>query len=193
MDGKLVGPNGRPQFQRITGFTRSAPWHVNIPWTMVEDTLARWNVSAKTGQPGLLQLDPEFQRAHVWDDVKRTRYVEYILRDGKSSRAIYFNQADWGTGYSKPVYLVDGKQRLEAVRKFLANELPIFGGYLYADFSDGLPYSADFHFHMNDLRTDPEILQWYLDLNEGGVAHTEDELAKVRAMLLEARRKADGV
>lgn len=36
---------------------------------------------------------------------------------------------------------------------------------------------------VNELRTRAEVLRWYLQLNSGGVVHTEEELARVRALL----------
>lgn len=89
--------------------------------------------------------------------------------------------------------LVDGKQRLEAVRKFLRNELPIFGGNFINDFNDPrrLLRSSDAYFEIrvNNLKTRKEILTWYLQLNTGGVVHTEEEIAKVRRMLENEKRK----
>ena len=32
-----------------------------------------------------LDLNPDFQRAHVWDMEKRVKYVEFILKGGKSN------------------------------------------------------------------------------------------------------------
>src|SRR4051812_33207004 len=48
----------------IPKFTRSAPYETTVPWDMIEGTLARYD------ECGVLQLDPEFQRAHVWDNYK---------------------------------------------------------------------------------------------------------------------------
>lgn len=81
--------------------------------------------------------------------------------------------------------LVDGKQRLEAVRKFMRNELPIFDGYYLKDCEPKIlrMTDADLVFSVNNLKTRKEVLQWYLDLNDGGVLHTEEELAKVRSLL----------
>ena len=81
--------------------------------------------------------------------------------------------------------LVDGKQRLDAVRKWLKSEIPAFG--VLKEDMDGRLRSLSgpsFKVHVNDLQTQAEVLQFYLDLNEGGVAHTKDELNKVRAMLV---------
>jgi len=78
--------------------------------------------------------------------------------------------------------LVDGKQRFEAARKFMRNEISVFGS-LYRDFTDHLPLQVSFSINVNNLKTRAEVLQWYIDLNAGGVAHTDDEISKVRAML----------
>lgn len=89
-------------------------------------------------------------------------------------------------GVQKAV-LVDGKQRLESVRKFLRDELEVFDGHRFSDFTDRLPLEARFHVRVNDLQADAEVLQWYLDINSGGVAHTDEEIEKVRKMLEELK------
>jgi hypothetical protein len=89
------------------------------------------------------------------------------------------------------IQLVDGKQRITAVIKFLKNQMRIFPwldennqGYLFSDFKDSLRINLpSFRFHINDLPTYAEVLQWYLDLNEGGTPHTDEELIKVRRLL----------
>lgn len=167
-------------YKDIKPFTRSSRYCVNVSWAYLES----WLEAQERDCVGF-ELDPEFQRGHVWDDHKRIRYVEYILRGGQSSHDIYFNCANYlGSGVEGAMQLVDGKQRLDAVRKWLASEIPAFG-VLKKDMEGRLRSLSgpDFVVHVNDLQTHAEVLQWYLDLNEGGVVHTEDELAKVRAML----------
>lgn len=136
------------------------------------------------GEGTSLDLDPDFQRAHVWNESKRSRYVEFILRRGHSSRDIYFNCAKWPESVDgEPLVLVDGKQRLDAVRRFLHDEVLAFGRR-YSEFSGKLNMLvAYFDFHINSLETRAEVLQWYLDLNTGGVCHTPKEIAKVQALL----------
>lgn len=131
------------------------------------------------------QLDPDFQRAHVWNEEKQRKYVEYILKGGNASRTIYFNCNGWMGNWEGPMYLVDGKQRIEAVRKFMHNELKIFEGYYRKDYEDGekLVPHAYFLVNINDLKTRKEVMQWYIDLNEGGVVHTPEELNKVRELI----------
>jgi hypothetical protein len=171
------------RFKDIKHFTKSAEYHTTVPWDYIEKTLARYN------ENGLMELDSEFQRAHVWDETRQSRYVEYILKGGKSSRDIYWNQRGWMRKWDGPLYLVDGKQRLQAVRKFLLGELSIFGNLTINDFSDSVPWDASFEFHVNDLQTYGEVLQWYLDLNDGGIAHTPEELGKVRQLLEQEKAK----
>lgn len=164
------------KFRDLPQFTKSAQYSVSIPWEYLERTLESYN------EDGKLQLDPEFQRAHVWNQAKQIAYVEFVLRGGKSSRDIYFNMRGWMSTFSGPMYLVDGKQRLESVRAFLRGDIPVFGAY-FAAFEDRLPLEASFTFQVNDLKNYSEVLQWYLDLNAGGVVHTSEELDKVRAIL----------
>lgn len=168
-----------PRFSDIPQFTREADQPSTMPWAQLEDKLAKW---ATYGDHGL-QIQPDFQRAHVWGEGRSAKYVEYILRGGKSARDIYFNLPGWMGNWKGEFVVVDGQQRLTAALMFLRNELPVFGGMYRRDFADSLPYEASFSFHVNNLKTRAEVLQWYLDLNEGGIAHTDQELARVREML----------
>lgn len=174
------------KFSEIPPLTRHADYRVNVPWEYVEKTLESYN------ETGMLQLDPPFQRAHVWNDEQRSRYVEYILRGGQSSRDIYFNQSDWMGKFQAPMFLVDGKQRLYAIRLFLNNDLPAFGSYL-SDFEDRLPLAAQLVFHVNTLPDYRSVLRWYIDLNAGGVAHTTEEIAIVRDMLAKEQLKLEAL
>lgn len=174
------------RFQDIPQFTRDASYRVNVPWDYIESHLERM---AERNIPGSgLDLNPDFQRGHVWTEDKQRAYVEYILRGGRSSREIQFNCSTWMREFNTPVQLVDGKQRLEAVRKFLRNELYIFGDCVYSGFTDKLRSSGcDFVFAVNTLKTRAEVLQWYLDLNTGGVVHTSEEIHKVQVLLEQER------
>ena len=164
-----------PKFRDIPQFSR-ANYRITVPWGMLESTLESYN------EGGMLQLSPEFQRAHVWTTMQQVKYVEFCLRGGTSSREIFFNQADWMRGYKAPMYLVDGKQRIEAVRAFLRDEIPAFG-YDFSAYEDRLSLTDGFYFNVNNLKTYAEVLQWYIDLNTGGTVHTDEEIARVRALL----------
>jgi uncharacterized protein with ParB-like and HNH nuclease domain len=172
-------------FQTMPKFTRNPSYRVTTDWKYLLSTLERWT-DEREG-PAKLNLDPDFQRGHVWTEAQQIAYVEYVLQGGISGRDLYFNCTGWQGSYEGPFVIVDGKQRLNAVLKFLRNELPIFGGHLMKDIEGRLPTTATFNICVNDLKTRAEVLQWYLEMNTGGTPHTEQEIEKVKAMLTEAK------
>jgi hypothetical protein len=171
------------KYSEIPKFVPGGHYTVTIDW----DYVPSW-IADKAQHS--LELDPDFQRAHVWTQEKQIRYIEFILRGGESSRTIYWNCPGWMDTYKGPMVLVDGKQRLEAVRAFLDNEIPAFGS-VYSEWEPRLlrMARAHFFFNINNLSTRAEVLQWYLDLNSGGVVHTDEELQKVRALLVQEQTK----
>jgi len=148
-----------------------------------------WNFVKKQQEDRLnLNLDPDFQRAHVWDEAKQIAWIEFILRGGKTGRVLYFNHPGWMRSFKGEMVIVDGKQRLEAIRRFCQNEIPVFGSYLkeYTDPGRLFPQNT-IKINVNTLQTRREVLQWYIDLNAGGVAHTSEEIEKVRKLLAEEK------
>lgn len=173
------------KFREIAQLTQPGSYRIHVPW----DYLDKW---IKDHEKHDLELSPDFQRAHVWSEEQQQRYVEFILRGGRSARDIYFNCPGWMGDFRGPLQLVDGKQRLQAVCKFLANEMKVFAdesneedGYLFREFTDRLPLDAAFEITVNNLSERHEVLLWYLEMNSGGVVHTKHELDKVRKLLAE--------
>jgi len=174
------------KFSDIKQFTEDAHYRINLPWDYLEDWLHK-------DRDGVIpDLNPEFQRAHVWTEAQQIAFVEFMLRGGQGSSEIRFNCVGWMKDFRGPFVLVDGKQRLEAVRRFLANEIRVFDkyhgcggtGFYYKDFEDK-PWlgHVDFIVRINSLPDMKSVLKWYLEINSGGIAHTEAELNKVRKML----------
>ncbi len=168
-----------PQFTRHAGYACDVSWNYLVS-SWLPDQL-------KAG----LDLDPDFQRAHVWSEGQQRRYIEFVLKGGRSSGNIQTNHPGWHhMNVDGPYVLVDGKQRLEAVCKFMNNNLKIFhelspdgSGFYQEDFEGYMRHFASFKWHVNDLATRAEVLQWYLDLNAGGVAHTDEEISRVQRLL----------
>jgi len=159
-----------------------ANYHVNSSWKYLENALQDYVKNYG------LEIMPDFQRSHVWSEEQQRRYVEYRLRNGMSGRDIYFNCSGFMHKLKKDMVLVDGLQRITAVRKFMANELAIFGGHYLDELGGHFPVldsRTDFVFHINDLPSRRDVLQWYIDLNEGGTIHTSEEIEKVKKMLEE--------
>lgn len=164
-------------YAKIPKFTPSGSYRINVGWDYLEEWLKRHMEDG-------LNLDPDFQRAHVWTEQQQVAYVEYSLRGGKSGRELFFNCKGWHAGERdfETFVIVDGKQRLKAVRRFLNNEIPAFGT-LRKDFKGRMRMQdADFVVTMNDLNTRKEVLKWYLEMNTGGTPHTEEEILKVEVM-----------
>jgi hypothetical protein len=171
-----------PRFQDIPQFTRHAGYAVDVGWDYLPTHFAH------AVQEYRLDINPDFQRGYVWTLEQKVRYVEYVLQGGQSGRDLYTNNPCWnksGTPGDKNWWyvLVDGKQRLNAVLGFLSNEFPIFGVSYYRDYTDRLSIvRTSFRWHVNDLATYPEVLQWYVDLNRGGTIHTDQEIERVWAL-----------
>jgi uncharacterized protein with ParB-like and HNH nuclease domain len=174
----------------IPQLTSVGSYQVNMPFRYITKNIIEWIEDDYYK----LQLNPDFQRGHVWTEQQQIKYIEYLLRGGKSARIIYFNKPSWQSkmhienGYDDFV-CVDGLQRLTAVMKFMDNKLKVFGFYLN-EFEDKLPPTEpDLLFNINDLKTRKEVLRWYIEFNSGGTVHTEEEIMKVKRLLFEEESK----
>lgn len=165
----------------VRQLTKKPAYHVNTDLWYLDHNIERFTEEYN------LDLDPDFQRAHVWTEDKQIAFMEYLFMGGQMSNRILFNYPDWmGRMDSKTdvMVLVDGKQRLEAMRKFKANQLPVFG-HTMNDWEDAKTACrrVQLEIYINDLKTRKEVLQWYIDLNAGGVVHTTEEIEKVKKLL----------
>lgn len=169
------------KFTDIPQFIRAGSYQVNMPW----EYFKRWLDGEQREMN--LQLNPVFQRGHVWTEEQQIAYVEFILRGGRSGRIVYFNCPGWPTGYAtgyNEYVCVDGLQRMTAILRFLDNEIPAFGIY-YKDYEGRIPTDVDLILNVNNLETEKEVLQWYVDLNAGGTPHSTEEIERVRQMILQ--------
>jgi len=161
-------------FTDIKQFPR-AHYSINVSWNYIE----RWI----EGESEVIDLDPDYQRLHVWTKEQQTNYVEYILQGGEGGRVLYWNCPDWPVASDGVLELVDGKQRLEAVLAFLRDDLKAFGK-LYSEYSGSLRQTGpDFIINIAKLDTRRDVLRWYLGINAGGTPHSLDELDRVRGLL----------
>ena len=76
-----------------------------------------------------LDLQPDFQRGYVWDNTKASRLIESILL-GIPLPTIYLAEEIDG----KQV-VIDGQQRLTAVKKFMQNEFKLTGMQSFSEFN----------------------------------------------------------
>jgi Protein of unknown function DUF262 len=164
------------RYQDIKQLPR-AHYEVDVEWRYLEKFIS--NAIENDG----LNLEPDFQRAHVWTREQQVAYVEYVMQGGEVGKNLTFNAPGWGSFLELGSYeIVDGKQRLEAVRAFLRDEFPAFGS-LRSEYTDPMRLHLGFKWRICGLQTRAEILQLYLNINAGGTPHTQDELDRVRTML----------
>lgn len=164
---------------------RIEPGHyqVNVSWEYLLEKIHNYEIR-KNGIAAL-NINPDFQRGHVWTRKQQIAYIEFKLSGGTGSDIIYFNCAGWMDDFKGPFVLVDGKQRLEAIRLFIENLLPVFGNYFLKDFEDKeiILRKNDVIFNINNLKNYNDVLKWYLEMNSGGTPHTKTELEKVKRMI----------
>lgn len=165
------------KFRDIPRFTRIGSYAVN----MSLEYLSEWIEKEKREYD--LQMNPDFQRAHVWTEDQQVKFVEFILRGGQTGRDLYFNHPGWMGNFKGEFVCVDGKQRITAIQRFLDDKIRAFG-QTYSEF--GGPTSELDHtmiVHVNNLQTRAEVLQWYIEMNTGGTPHADEEIARVCALL----------
>ena len=68
--------------------------------------------------------------------------------------------------------------------KFQANELKVFGLYYNEFGGDPREVTTRISIRINDLQYEKDVLQWYIEMNEGGTPHTKEEIQKVKNMLV---------
>ena len=158
-----------------------AHYEVDVSWDSVELHLERWS---KTFD---VSIDPDFQRCHVWTEDQQRAYVEYTLTGGEVGKHIMWNCPEWSDNRGgSSMTLVDGKQRLEAVRRFMRGDLKCHG-MKYREGERLDMFKAGMKWRVCVLKTRAELLRLYLNINAGGTPHTPEELDRVRAMLDQRR------
>lgn len=173
-----------PKFRDIAPYTKTPSYMADVPLTHIERTIRDYIENDG------LEINSDFQRGHVWDEEKQIAFVEHILRGGRGSHQIRFNSPGWMRTWEGPMVLVDGLQRLTAIRRFLKDEIPVFKHY-YSEYEDRLDNTLSLNFMINDLPTKADVLRWYIEINEGGVVHAEDEITRVKDMLAQETTSLD--
>ena len=133
-----------------------------------------------------LVLDPDFQRGHVWSLEQETAYIEFVLKGGKTALDFYLNHPGWMGSFEGEFVVVDGLQRITAIRNFFADKVPVFGGYVASDI-DGLKRTMNYYVrvHVNTLQNRNDVIRWYIQFNASGTPHSKEEIERVKALIKE--------
>lgn len=150
-----------------------ASYVVNISWNYLQSWLDNHNKDIIR-----CDMNPFYQRNYIWTKKQKIAFLEYQLKGGFSGRDIFLNCPTWLSfkDSGNIIQLVDGKQRINAVLEFLDDKIPAFG-LKFSEFEDEL-HSMDpnFVFHINNLKTEKEVVEWYVGFNTGGSIHTAKDL-----------------
>ncbi len=155
----------------------------SVAWRDLETRIQYWDKSqTETGHT--LELCPDFQRGHVWTHQQKVAYVEFKLSGGFGSDVLIWNHPQWNRSWKANMVLVDGLQRLSAVREFISGQFTVFDGVGWGDIpAQERPSTAQFYFTVASVQSRKELLEWYLKLNSGGTPHSQADLDKVKALL----------
>lgn len=175
---------------------RTAKWQADYAWNRAEAALESLGKDW-----GGLELVPDFQRGHVWREVQQVHFIENCMRGVVASNGylIQFNCAAWNedkndTDLPAGLQCVDGLQRLTAITRFARGEIKPFG--LSAEELEATQFSPK-RMHLkvavHDFAYRADLLEHYLSINTGGTPHSDEEIARVRGLLAEAKNKSEVV
>lgn len=174
------------ELARIIRPLRTAQYEVDHEWFYFQRALDGF-----VRDYGSLELDPDFQRGHVWTPEQQQLFLENVLRGVVSSSGflVQFNCPNWDTDefvgdLPAGVQCIDGLQRITAVQDFLAGKVQPFG--LTVDDLAGSSFSVRgryrFRVAIHTFTWRADLLQHYLDLNTGGTPHSPEEIERVRVL-----------
>ena len=62
-------------------------------------------------------------------------------------------------------------------------EIPAFCSYI-SEYEDEMSLMRNsIKVNINNLKSEKEVLQWYVDMNAGGTPHTNEEIERVKRMI----------
>ena len=128
---------------------------------------------------------PPWQRLEVWDIDRKRRFIEGLFL-GLGTGYYVEHEPDWSGEGTRPTsgWLIDGQQRLTAIRDFVHHGLQIFDGVTYADLDQvtlrrrfwNVPFPCfEVEYQNNELM----LRELYERLNFGGVTHTEQDRGRL--------------
>ena len=122
---------------------------------------------------------PPWQRPEVWSESQKRRFVESVFL-GLGTGSYVVHASDWDdAGRLKPMsgWLLDGQQRISALRDFIAGNLVVFCDVRFTEISvpDQLRFKRrPFPCHELEYTDNEDTLKELYDrLNFGGTPHTE--------------------
>lgn len=129
------------------------------------------------------------QRPFVWNTCQKENLIISMLFDDVAPIP-NFHAAFYETEYSTVVKIIDGKQRLNAIKEFIEGKFPLnIKGYKY--FYEDLPsirkykincYSLNFcirYEYFDDRLSDEQLVTWFKYVNFGGTQQENRHMNKL--------------
>lgn len=152
----------------------------------------------------ILNLNPVFQRGKQWDVDRQTKYMENVLRGLVSHSTNIIRLNDPSLAFVNNNYIakdcdlpnetmcIDGLQRFSTMISYMDGELKPFGLTLEeieaspcGVKANNLSFSVAWH----DFQYEYELIDFYRNLNWGGVPHSQEEFIRVNGLYDEALEK----
>ena len=135
------------------------------------------------------------QRDYVWEHCQQNEFIFSILLE-KSLEPVVVVQHDYEFCENTVIYVIDGKQRLTTIQKFLRNEFPVIINnreYYYNDFDTELQHffesrvnciTATVYYSCPDIPiTDDMKIYLFNFYNFSGTPQTEEHKNKLQSLL----------
>ena len=146
-----------------------------------------------------VDLNPIFQRGHVWTREQQVAYIENFLRSPQTvNKTIYMNDlfiygsagkvTDENNMVAGKIVCLDGLQRLTAALDFIHGKFTVFGGVSYDDILNSpsrtrILNECVFDINYLLLSNNKEVIDFYVDFNAGGTPHTKEEIERVKNLI----------
>ena len=162
----------------LSGRTRDFPLEALLAMESVQPTMP-------AERQLLAWVLPPWQRPECWAEAQKIAFIEGIFL-GLGTGYYVVHEPDWEDGGECPMagWLLDGQQRLTAIRDFVENRFPVFDGIYYRDL-DEIERRRRFLrvvFPCVVVEYQPDeakLKELYRRLNFGGTPHTQDDLKRL--------------
>jgi hypothetical protein len=140
------------------------------------------------GRHRYFNRDVEYQRGHVWSEAQASAFLGSLF-SGDPMPPVYLNMSD----RSDEMVVIDGKQRLTALYRWLKGEIPAINRRGLVFYVNDLDKSAlrrlENRCYITAIRVDWPVkrqIEFYIALNSGGTPHAAEEIERVKALLASA-------
>ena len=130
-----------------------------------------------------IDMDPDYQRGYEWELEDKQKLIDSIFKNIDIGKFAFIHKPF--SGSNEPLYeILDGKQRINALCEFYENRFPYKGKYFNDLSAKDRNHFCNYGVDVAEIaQADKEtILKYFLMLNTGGKAISEEHLDKVRKL-----------